>query len=336
MQQTFKKKHMKKIIVDNREKNLILQMHKSLMKEQTIGNISNDDELKFLQQAVTDGCLPSNGKLKRFKNTGRVFYSSESKQNPGKMIYFFADKTYKFADGSKSGKWKCKNLSPAESAANQKKSDTDAKIATYKQKGYKTLDELKAEKVDLTTLDKVYDTVDVAGTKLYVLKGKETQLTPNLSTPEFNSEQKSFIDYYTGKGYKLNPTRVEELSLAKITDKELNAPKDLFPNGLVLWYDPNKQKDIKRKDDSVLHDIITNQSVDRQACRKNINDYYTSYKRRNSLIADPATITNAKKIVQACKDQHYRNLGVLGIRDNRFKDILDELSDITDPNWKIK
>ena len=38
-------------------------------------------------------------------------------------------------------------------------------------------------------------------------------------------------------------------------------------------------KVINRKDDGVLPDIITNQSVDRKACRKNMNDYFISYNR---------------------------------------------------------
>lgn len=333
---------MKKFIVEDSEKNLILQMHKSLMKEQTTGYISPEDELelKLLQQAKTAGCL-KDGRIYIKNSTGKYFYRKESVKTPGKYVDFFADMTYKFTDGSKSGKWSCPGIvSAAETAAKQKKSDTDAKIATYKEKGYKTLDQLRAEKVDLTTLDKVYDTVDVDGTKLYVLKGAETKLTPNLSTPEFNTEQQAFIDYYTGEtkgkgGYTVNPPRVDQFKLAKITAEELGAPKDLFPNGLVLWYDPNKQKDIKRKDDSVLSDILTNQSIDRKACRKNINDYYTSFQRRNSLIVDPATITKAKKIVQACKDQHYGKWGVLGSGD-KFDNYLDLLSDTSNPLWKLK
>ena len=132
--------------------------------------------------------------------------------------------------------------------------------------------------------------------------------------------------------------------MVKITDKELGAPDDLFPNGLVMWYNPNAQSEIKGRDGSVLGDILNNQSVDRNVCRKNVEDYFKSFQRKNSIVIDPATITKAKRIVQACKDEHYGKWGIAG-GGNRLDGYLDILSGNkeggptsygSDSIWRIK
>jgi hypothetical protein len=92
-----------------------------------------------------------------------------------------------------------------------------------------------------------------------------------------------------------------------------------------MWYDPNKQSEIKGRDGSVLGDILDNQSVNRNVCRKNIDDYFKSFQRRNSIVIDPATINKAKRIVQACKDQHYGKWGVAG-GGNKLDNYLNILS----------
>jgi len=195
----------------------------------------------------------------------------------------------------------------------------------YYKKGWKKLETLRAEGVDLTTLDKVYDTQVVGNVTLYRPKGSSTNFTPNTSTTDFNKDQLSFISTFEQKGYKLNPSRIEQSTLVKVTDKDLGAPADLFPNGLVMWYNPNTQDDIKRNDGSVLSDVLSNQSIDRQACRKNVTDYFETFRRKNSIVIDPATINKAKRIVQACKDEHYGKWGIAG-GGNRLDNYLDILS----------
>jgi hypothetical protein len=128
----------------------------------------------------------------------------------------------------------------------------------------------------------------------------------------FNQDQLDFIDRFTQKGYKLNPTRIEQMNLVKVTGEQLGAPADLFPNGLVMWYDANQQSAIGGREDSVVSDILNNQSIDRNACRKNIEDFYELYRRRNSAQVDSATIDRARRIVQACKDEHYGKWGIAG------------------------
>jgi alkaline phosphatase len=323
---------MKNFIVEDTEKKSILQMHKSLMKEQVTqratGELSPD--LKVLRQAMAAGCL-KNGSLKTKKSTGEYFYRKPSAKEPGKEVDFFANMTYKFSDGSKSGKWVCPEIATqaaaaatAAATAAQTSADNESKIETLKKQGYKTLDELRKENVDLTTLDKVYKKVTIGNVDLYISAGT-TNFTPNTSTAEFNQDQLSFISQFEKKGYKLNPTRLEQSALVKVTDKELGAPTDLFPNGLVMWYNPNAQSQISGREGSVLSDILSNQSIDRQACRKNVKDYFETFKRKNSIVIDPATINKAKRIVQACKDEHYGQWGIAG-GGNRLDSYLDILS----------
>ena len=321
-------KYMKQFIVESSEKNAILKMHKSLL-EQTNTKPMTDEET--LRMAMSVGCL-KNGSLKRQKSTGKLFYKKESTKQAGKMIRYYSDMSFEFEDGSNKGKWKCPQLATAAAAqataqatAQQTTADVESKIQSQIKKGWKKLETLRSEGVDLTTLDRVYDTLVVGNVTLYRPKGSSTTFTPGTSTQEFNSDQQSFVDRFVQKGYKLNPTRLEQSTMVKVTDKELGAPDDLFPNGLVMFYDPNKQSAISGREGSVLGDVISNQSVDRNVCRKNIDDYYEAFKRNRSIVIDPATINKAKRIVQACKDEHYGKWGVAG-GGNRLDNYLDILS----------
>ena len=322
------KYNMKNFIVESNEKANILQMHKSLLKEQN--QPSNEGDLSKLRMAISAGCL-KNGSLKKKKSTGEYFYRKPSVKDTTKEVDFYANMSYKFTDGSKSGKWACPqmvdglaNQAAATQAAAQTTADNESKIATLKKQGYKTLDELRKEGVDLNTLDKVYKKVTIGNVDLYISAGT-SNFTPNTSTADFNKDQLSFISTFEKKGYKLNPSRIEQSTLVKVTDKDLGAPADLFPNGLVMWYNPNAQSQISGSEGSVLSNILTNQSVDRQACRKNVTDYFETFRRKNSIVIDPATITKAKRIVQACKDEHYGKWGIAG-GGNRLDNYLDILS----------
>jgi hypothetical protein len=321
-------KDMKQFLVEDSEKNKILRMHKSLL-EQTNNKPMTDEET--LRAAISVGCL-KNGSLKRQKSTGKLFYRRESTKQAGKMIRYYPDMSFEFEDGSNKGKWKCPEIATAAAAqataqqtAAQTTADNESKIASEIKKGWKKLETLRAEGVDLNTLDRVYDTQVVGNITLYRPKGSSTTFTPNTSTTDFNRDQLAFVSKFEQKGYKLNPSRIEQSTMVKVTDKELGAPDDLFPNGLVMYYDPNKQSAISGRDETVLGSILDNQSVDRNVCRKNIDDYFKSFQRKNSIVIDPATINKAKRIVQACKDEHYGKWGIAG-GGNRIDNYLDILS----------
>jgi hypothetical protein len=324
---------MEKYFIEESEKTKILSMHKALMKEQSSkkeveeqdvkGGVNSEEDM--LRKAIKAGCLKS-GKLLTNANRSKFVYRATTKS--GKEVDFSADMSYKFKDGSGSGKWACPQLATlaaSELATQQTTVDNESKVQTELKKGWKKLETLKAEGVDLTTLDKVYDTQVIGGITLYRPKGSSTTFTPGTSTADFNREQLEFVSTFEKKGYKLNPTRVEQSTMVKVTDKELGAPADLFPNGLVMYYNPNVQSQISGRDNSVLSDILNNQSINRNACRKNIEDYFKSFQRKNSIVIDSATINKIKKIVQACKDEHYGKWGVAG-GGNKIDNYLDILS----------
>jgi hypothetical protein len=314
---------MKKFLIEESEKTQILMMHKSLFEQADEKPITDEQKLR---NAISVGCL-KNGSLKRQKSTGRIYYKKESVKQAGKMVRFFPDMTYEFEDGSSKGKWSCPQLAAAAATAAvtaTQQSEIDSKIATEMKKGWKKLETLKAEGVDLTTLDKVFDKIVIGNVALFRPKGSSTTFTSGTSTADFNNNQQSFVDTFIAKGYKLNPTRLEQNSLVKVTGEQLGAPSDLFPNGLVMWYDPNQQSTIRGGENSILGDILDNQSINKNTCRKNVKDFFELYRRRNSAQVDPATVDRAKRIVQACRDEHYGKWGVTGGKN--VDNMLDILS----------
>jgi hypothetical protein len=324
---------MKKFLIEETEKNKILSMHKALMNEEKIsleeqdakGGINSQEDI--LRKSVQAGCL-RNGRILTNADRSKFVYRATTKS--GKEVEFLSDMTYKFRDGSKSGRWDCPQLAnleasqaAAQQTAQQTAADIESKIATEIKKGWKKLETLRQEGADLNTLDKVYDKQVIGNVTLYRPKGQSTTFTPNTSTSQFNQEQLDFVNKFEGLGYKLNPSRIEQSTMVKVSDKELGAPSDLFPNGLVMWYNPNTQSTITRNQDTVLGDILDNQDINKAACRKNIEDYFESFRRQ--AVADPATVNKAKKIVQACKGQYYGRWGV-ALQGNKLDNYLDILS----------
>jgi hypothetical protein len=102
---------MKKLLTDQDYKN-ILSLHKEEFKKITRkkklfeqSEVSNTGNLeKILRDAEKSGCL-SNGKILTNQNRTRFVYRATTSK--GKIIDFYPDMTYKFQDGSKSGRWEC-------------------------------------------------------------------------------------------------------------------------------------------------------------------------------------------------------------------------------------
>jgi hypothetical protein len=101
---------MKNFRITEEEVSNILSMHKVLMNEQMSKSVDvNNPEYKVLIDGIKKNCL-SGGKEILKDDYGKYYYRKPSIKEPGKEIDFFADMTYKFIDGSKSGKWKCEGL----------------------------------------------------------------------------------------------------------------------------------------------------------------------------------------------------------------------------------
>ena len=156
-----------------------------------------------------------------------------------------------------------------------------------------------------------------------VEKDKETQLTTDAK-----NKKDAYILKFSGAPYNYQ-FNVEDINKQNFTEldpvNDLRVPAGIFAVTDKFYSDPSLNKDIKGSDDSVLDKVLDNQSVNRNACRKNIEDYYKSYKRRNSVEIDAAKIIKAKRIVQSCKDEHYGKWGVLG-GGNKLDEMLDIMS----------
>jgi hypothetical protein len=126
-------------IIDENEVKRILTMHKSLKEQNTppkpeMPTISEpqkvetppteDPLLSKLREAVKAGCL-GNGKL-YLNKTKNMYYFRSLKQSTKQEIDFYPDMTYKFVDGSKSGKWKCDNIAVKAAKAAEEKTKTES------------------------------------------------------------------------------------------------------------------------------------------------------------------------------------------------------------------
>ena len=78
----------------------------------------SNTELQILQAAIDAGCL-KNGKILTTTNRSKFIYRATTKS--GKEVDFLADMSYKFRDGSKSGKWSCSELNERLSSSFAKK-----------------------------------------------------------------------------------------------------------------------------------------------------------------------------------------------------------------------
>jgi hypothetical protein len=328
---------MKQFLISEEERISILSKHKALMKEQVQG--VTPSSLQILRKAVKGGCI-RNGSIVQSKNDPTKYLYRATSDDGNFHVDFFADMTYKIRESGKTGRWKmCQGAIDMETkaandaaAAAETKQDNAAKIASLTQQNYKTKEELIKAGADLNTLDKVYDKVTIGQVNLYRQKGDATKVDQQTGTPQFKDEQRAFISKYEDLGYVVPGVtdgydRTKVNGMKTVTAIQLDprgTTKDLFPNGLTLYYDPNKQKDIK-SDESLVSNLLKNQAIDREACRKNVEDYYRLFKNESDI--DPADLYKVKTVVQACKNQHYGKWGVLG-GGKKLDEYLDILSGV--------
>jgi|688.fasta_scaffold35359_8 hypothetical protein len=174
-----------------------------------------------------------------------------------------------------------------------------------------------------------------------VEKEKEAQLATDAKT-----KKEAYLLRFTGSPYNYL-FNVEDIDKQKFIEldpvNDLRVPAGVFAVTDKFYSDPSVNKDIKGSSDSTLNDVLDNQSIDRNACRKNVEDYFKSFKRRNSIVIDGPTFNKAKRIVQSCKDEHYGKWGVLG-GGNKLDEILDTMSGGSggplsygeDAKWRLK
>jgi hypothetical protein len=142
-------------------KKLNYKMKKSVISEQTTSNLREK-----LEKFLSDGCV-KNGVIVSMQSTNpllQLAIKQESTRTPGKFRYVFSDNRIgSFNENGKfefsPSKMSCRAVqqSAAATVTATQQSEIDSKIATEMKKGWKKLETLKDEGVDLTTLNQVFD-----------------------------------------------------------------------------------------------------------------------------------------------------------------------------------
>jgi len=296
-----------KIIVNKEEKNTILEMHSKLKKNKVILEQAGQGVDAQLQAYLDNGSI-KNGKVVPMNSTNpqlKYAIKQESTKTPGKIRYLFIDKRIGVMDNGKfifldNTEW-------APGQATPKPDPNAGDIAKEIAAGWK-------EKKDLGN----YSDAEIA--KLFTKHPKydlyksitEPNKTGNLSPDQeawwnaWSATTDPVTGQVNGDLYKINLTPQEKASGAF---KETRAPgsEKAFAGGLTVYYAPNSLSTVKG---SQLSQIIKNQTVDKETCKKNIADYVYAYDMHNDV--PEKQLDAAKRVVQACAYQYYNKWGILG------------------------
>jgi hypothetical protein len=150
----------------------------------------------------------------------------------------------------------------------------------------------------------------------------DSNFTMKSNSGKLNFDSKNAEQFFKQIQSGTQPTQAQPVAQPTQTQPTQTQPTQTGP--AAGYTDANQQSTLKRQD-SILSDILDNQSIDKSVCSKYITKFYKSFKQKNSIVVDPETIAKEKRIVQACKDQHGRKFGMYGKLDSRR---------MTDPDGK--
>lgn len=317
--------------ISNEEVKTILEMHSKAKKNTFLIKEDSESDLEKLRIAITAGCL-KNGALKRSKSTGNVFYRKPSAKDPAKEVDFFADMTFKFVDGSQSGKWKCdaiatslsnKENKAAQDAATQEKNAADKKAADSniellkKEGGWKSYDEL----IQIDTKENIsnptmYEKKTVDGIDLYRRK------VSGAVGEALTDDQMKIIKKWQSQGAKLRKDLDPEES--KTWTAKVVSPKSegYFVQDLVMYFPPTTitNTDITNAFQQAVQDQTPQNSDD---CKTTIEAYYMAWSKKKKI--EPNMLSAMKEKVQACKNEFYGSWGAFG-GGKKIDGYLDTLS----------
>jgi hypothetical protein len=317
---------MNNFIINEEEKSRILSMHTKLIKEQQEKTtITEDPNFTILKNARKVGCL-SNGEIFRDKTKNTYFYRKPSSKEPTKEVDFFADMTYKFVDGSKTGKWKCEGLVTL--------SSTDTEInQLITQFGWKTREDLKnVTQEELTQLYQKHPKFE-----LYKLKVESGKIGG------YTDVQQKFIDNAKKLGYKESLTS-EETASGKYKQYLVPNSEQYFPGGLKMFYSSetaiSSGVDIKQQ----FKNSVTNQTpTSKKDCRDTISAYYNAWRTKKEI--PDVEFEPMKRKVQACVNQYDGEWGGILSKIDEYVDVLRgvQVGDIKGPlssggdsKWRLK
>ena len=156
---------------------------------------------------------------------------------------------------------------------------------------------------------------------------KKAQIQQGLTT-----QQKQFSDGLVAQGYVIDPSpwditskRLKKADIEKIPGLEV-----LFPNGLNVYYDPTLQN---KGDIQGYKERSANMTIDVNTCKDFVQTYWDDYKGGGEGNLQDTQFADLKNKVQACANKWYPKWsglsgGVLGMGDgqNRLNDKIDVLT----------
>ena len=157
----------------------------------------------------------------------------------------------------------------------------------------------------------------------------DSNFTMKSSSGKLNFDSKNAEQFFKQIQSGVQPTQSQAVaqptqSQAVAQPTQSQAVAQPTQTGTAAGYtDPNKQSELTRKD-SLLTDLLKNQSISKSVCRQQIKQFVDMYKGKAE--ADGPTIMKTKNIVQRCKNQHYGKFGVLGVGGDKIDELLDMLS----------
>ena len=292
---------MKRFILEEQEKGLIKKLY-----EQTTPTSGTqvDQNLQKLLDAIKNRCIKG-GKL-YLNKTKNQYYYRVIKRKTGQEIDIFPDMTYKFVDGSKSGKLKkCKSVVETPKQPSQNDQITTNQIESLKKQKWRTVDELLKSGVDFNVIDRTHDKVVIGNVTLYKLKNPEESNITDVT--KLSDQEQRFLKNYTDQGFRVNVPIEDQAPQGRFLQYiPKNIPSGLFINGLVLWYDPNTIRTSQTKEDvKDFKQELKSQTPQRNVCRRAVTTLYNSYRQRKSGGQGDAKITDLRNTVVACKGAYY-------------------------------
>jgi hypothetical protein len=313
---------MKKFIVEELEKKLILKKH-GLLREQATGN----QDLELLRKAAQYGCL-SGGNIVTDNKSGKYVYRKKSVRDTSKIVYLYADMTWKYLDNSEKGKWVCDFAGKEEKKREEevKKKEEEAGSTTNIQRtkdegGWKERKDIQDTDANVNN-PQIYDKTVVNNVTLYRRKSG-AGITGGL-----DERQKKVIEKYKAQGAKLE--KELDAEQAKTWTKTLVSPKSegLFSEDLYMYFPPEIITDTELT--VAFKQAVQSQTPkNRQDCKDSIDAYYWAYKKKKKM--EPNQLRSMKEKVQACVNEFQNKWGVL----SKVDDYVDELRMTRDANWKL-
>jgi len=147
-----------------------------------------------------------------------------------------------------------------------------------------------------------------------------------------STRKKQFSDGLVAQGYVIGPSEWDITSkrLKKADIEKIPGLEVLFPSGLDVWYDPTKQKGGNIQG---YKDRSANMTIDVNTCKDYVQTYWDDYKGGGEGNLQDTEFADLRNKVQACANKWYPKWpgvsgGVLGIGDgdNKLNDIIDVLT----------